>query len=159
MHCKQRRLFEVLSVCANHCQEAKNPVIIIDRNDFGMLTPAIQFIYGFEYPDMPETLHCVAEIVVIAEEYKIAGLLEWVTETADNLLTNCLGHESELREFLRFDHFRPVWPRRDRLSNIAIGFVQKNLRKLQGEIAFQDLLGKEPRLTSMLLNAVVDEME
>lgn len=106
-----------------------------------MMNSAIRRVYGFNFPsdcklDMPESLYDVAEIGMIAEKYEIAGLLEWATETADNLLTDCLGDEERLGQFLAFDRFRLTGPNLD----FGRGCIQANLKKLRGREAFQNLL-------------------
>lgn len=68
-----------------------------------MTTPAIQFIYSFDFPDKPETLHGVTEL------YEIASLRDWATKTANNLLAGCLGSEAKLKQFFAFDRFPPVF--------------------------------------------------
>lgn len=110
------------------------------------MTLAIKFIYGCDISDMPQTLHSVAKLDVVAGKREIAGLHEWVIEKVDNLLANCLGDEEELKQFLTLYRFLFVWPARDMLSSFAISFVQRNLKTLQGDAVFQVLLDNEPKL-------------
>jgi hypothetical protein len=87
------------SVFTNQTQEEKKPALVIPREDVKMMTPAIQFIYGFGLPGAYKTLHDVAEIVAIAEKYEIADLLTRATEIANNLLGGCQGgHQPNKRQ-------------------------------------------------------------
>ena len=124
-----------------------------------MLTSAIQFIYGFDFPKMPETIHDIARILTIVAKYGIPDLLKWVTVTADSVLTKCLGDDENLRQFLAFDRYGPVGPTSGQLSSYAIGCLHTKLKKHRGEVAFQDLLRKEPKLAVTLLDTVVYTME
>jgi hypothetical protein len=83
----------------------------------------------------------------------------WATETANNLLAGCLSDEAELKEFLGFGRFWAESFTSGLMHDFAFEFIQKNLKKLQGTGAFQDLVENEPKLTVMLLNAVVYEMK
>jgi hypothetical protein len=147
------------SVFTNQTQEEKKPALVIPREDVKMMTPAIQFIYGFGLPGAYKTLHDVAEIVAIAEKYEIADLLTRATEIANNLLGGCLGDEAKLKGFLAFNRVQHFSLTSGLMHNFAVGFIKQNLKRLQGTGAFQDLVESEPKLTVMLLNAVVFEME
>ena len=140
-------------------QEAKTPVFFIPAEDVNMITPAIRFIYGSDFPEKPKTLYRVAGVVAIAEKYEIADLLVWAIETAVNLMAGCLSDEAKLKDFLAFGQFRVDSPTSGLMHDFAFDFIQKNLKKLQGTGAFQDLVENEPKLTVMLLNAVVYEMK
>ena len=104
---------------------------------------------------MPGTIHDVARILTIVAKYGIPDLLKWVTVTADSVLTKCLGDEEKFRQFLAC----PVGPTSGQLSSYAIGCLHTNLKKLRGELAFQDLLRREPKLAVTLLDTVVCTME
>jgi hypothetical protein len=112
----------------------------------------IRYIYGFELPqdcevDMPETLYEVAEIGATAEEYGVAGIVEWADNTADNLLAGCLNDETKLEEFLDIDYFHPKGARmRAQAYDYASRFFQKHLGELRPKPAFEKLLKKEPRM-------------
>ena len=108
---------------------------------------------------MPGTIHDVARILTIVAKYGIPDLLKWVTVTADSVLTKCLGDEEKLRQFLAFDQYGPVGPTSGQLSSYAIGCLHTKLKKHRGEVAFQDLLRKEPKLAVTLLDTVVYTME
>jgi len=133
------------------------PAIDIPMEDANMITPAIEFIYGYSFPGNLRTLHDVAEIVAFAEKYEIADLLAWATEAANNLLAGCLGDDTMLKDFLAFGRFR--WSSTSGLMHdFAVVFIKQNLKKLQGTGVLEDLVEMNPELTVMLLHAVVHEI-
>jgi hypothetical protein len=150
-------LSDYSSVFTDRSWGEKMPAIDIPMEDAKMTTPAIEFIYGHDFPDIPQTLHDVAEIVELAEKYEIADLLAWATETANNLLAECLGDDTMLKDFLAFGRFR--WSSTSGLMHdYAVVFIKQNLKKLQGTGVFEDLVEINPELTVMLLHAVVHEI-
>jgi hypothetical protein len=119
-----------------------------------MIIPAIQFIYGFDYPNKPDTLHGVAEVAAIAYGYGIASLLDWAKKVADDLLAGCLDDETKLKRFLAFDRFPPMFPETTwswRMHDCATGFVRQHLKSLRPKQAFRDLLEQNPKLTVKIL--------
>jgi hypothetical protein len=152
-----------MEVFTDQVQAAKNVTFVIDEENVKAITPAIQFIYGFDYPDTPETLLDVVEVAAIAHKYEIVNLLDWVKDIANGLLVRCLDDEAKLKQFLAFDRFPSMirlTPRSWRMHDFAIGFIRQNLKRLERKKVFHDLLEKEPILAVLLLlNEVVFEME
>jgi hypothetical protein len=128
----------------------------VPRRGVDVLTTVIKYIYGFEAEgcmhDMPETLYEVAEIGATAEYYGVPGLVEWASETADNLVAACLDDNAKLGEFLDFDWFHPKGISKNTLVyDWMVEFVQKHLKELNPRTALRKLLESEPKLRRDIL--------
>jgi hypothetical protein len=137
----------------------------IDEEHEEMLIPALRYIYGFTFPregeaEMPKSLYEIARFGALARRFGISDLEQWASDTAKNLLNDCLCEETKLEEFLAFDRFHPADSRIGlQVYSHGVKYIWDNVKLIRYEPAFRRLLEVEPSLAMHLLCYAMDRVD